>query len=286
MGFLEPYQELENKFAEFTGSKYAVSCNSGTSALHLALMALRVSKGDEVIIPDFTMAAVAFAVSYTGAKPIFGDVDLKTYGLLPSEVKRLRTKRTKAVIAVHTYGRLADIDGILKEAKGVPVIEDACEAQGAIYNSKAEMTCYSFYRNKIIRAEEGGMVTANKKCHIQRMRYLKNMCFGPKHNYYHKEVGYNYRMPNGQALMALQSLTNYPKELKRRQKREAELNKLYPMPKRNAVWFYEAFGAEEERKKPENRMPFKPISSFPMYGGKKGLKNSRLLSKKLTLIHI
>src|SRR5882724_8858611 len=141
---MELFQELENRYADFTGSRYAVSCNSGTSALHLALLALGIGPGDEVILPDYTMAACAFAVSYTGARPVFADVSLTDYNVLPDEIEKKITKRTKAIMVVHLYGRLADMAAIHRVAaryRNIPIIEDACEAHGAVYESKSAMVC-------------------------------------------------------------------------------------------------------------------------------------------------
>lgn len=176
---MQPYQQLELEYAKFDGSKYAVSCNSGTAALHLAMLSLGITAGDEVIIPDFTMAACGFAVSYCGATPIFVDCD----GTLCIDWKLIEkkiTKKTKAIMAVHIYGRLCNMKEILKIAKkhNLYVIEDACEAQGAVYKSKADITCYSFYENKIIHAEEGGICTTNSKKFADKMNYYKNMAFG------------------------------------------------------------------------------------------------------------
>lgn len=256
----EPYKELEEKYAAFVGSKYAVSTNSGTSALHLALLAVGVSKGDEVIIPDFTMAACGFSVSYCGAKPVFVDCD-DTLCIDPKLIEAKITKKTKAIMAVHIYGRLCNMKEILRIAKKhkLKVIEDACEAQGAVYESKADITVYSFYDNKIIHAEEGGICTTDNKKYADRINYLKNMAFGDKHDYFHEEIGYNYRMPNSQAKLALRSLKNYPKENKRRRKIEKAF---YGRNWLDAVWVipnFEGYG---------DRPFFKPLSSFPMYGGK------------------
>lgn len=264
------YKKLEEKYSKFVGSKYAVSCNSGTSALHLALLALGIGKGDEVIMPDFTMVACGFAVKYVGAKPVFVDC-ADDLNIDVTQIEKKITKKTKAIMAVHIYGRLCDMKTIHKIARKhkLKVIEDACEAQGAVYKSKADITCYSFYQNKIINAEEGGICTTNKKKYADRMNYLKNMAFGKKHDYFHKEIGFNYRMPDSQAKLALTSLSNIKKELNRRRLAEKELDKLFngkeKMPKRDVVWVYDV----KKKLKGKNTRPFfKPLSSMPMFGGK------------------
>lgn len=265
---IQPYQLLEKEYAKFTGSKYGVSCNSGTSALHLGLLALGIGSGDEVIIPDFTMAACGFAVSYCGAVPVFIDCD-DTLCIDTSLIEKKITKKTKAIMAVHIYGRLCNMKEILRIAKKyhLKVIEDACEAQGAVYKSKADITCYSFYENKIIHAEEGGMCTTDNKKYAERINYLKNMAFGGKHDYFHEEIGYNYRMPNSQAKLALDSLKDYPKENNRRRKMEKRFASLIgERPYRDAVWVLDTLYPLPN--KPYARPFFKPLSTFPMYGGK------------------
>lgn len=266
------YKELEKEYAKFVGSKYAVSCNSGTSALHLALMAVGVGKGDEVIIPDFTMAACGFAVEYCGAKPVFVDCD-DTLCMDWKLIEKKITKKTKAIMPVHIYGRLCNMKEILRIAKKhkLKVIEDACEAQGAVFASKADITCYSFYENKIIHAEEGGIATTDKLKYAKRMNYLKNMAFGDKHDYFHKEIGYNYRMANSQAQLALKSLFNFPAEYKRRRDVEKQLDVVIgsTLHYRDAVWVYDVLCDVSKKIKKENIRPFfKPLSSFPMWGGK------------------
>lgn len=288
---MEAYQELEKEWRRFAESSNAISCSSGTAALHLALLSLGIGPGDEVIIPDFTMAAVAFAVSYTGATPVFADVSLDHYGIETTQIEKLTTERTKAVIVVHTYGRIVPMEPILALAKklNIRVIEDACEAQGAIKASKADLTCYSFYRNKIVAAEEGGMITTEDKALAERIAYLKNMAFSPAHDYFHEEVGYNYRMPNEMAKMALVSLHLYPKNAKQRRKIERWYEERLPDPfsRRHAVWFYEYPGTREIIKKVKGaRLPFKPLSSFPVYEGGRGRPNARVLSENLILLPV
>lgn len=220
------------------------------------------------------MAACGFAVSYCGAKPVFVDCD-DTLCINWELIEEKITKKTKAIMAVHIYGRLCNMKEILKIAKRhkLKVIEDACEAQGAIYKSEADITCYSFYENKIIHAEEGGMATTDNKKYAERMNYLKNMAFGEKHDYFHEDIGYNYRMANSQAKLALASLKNYPKENARRIKIENELGN-WNWKRRDAIWVIDMVeDSEKNRDKvitgnKNARLFFKPLSTFPMYGGK------------------
>lgn len=289
---MEAYLELEQRYAEFTGTKYAVSCNSGTAALHLALLALGVGPGDEVILPDYTMAACAFAVSYCGAKPVFVDVSLTDYNILPEEIQKAITSRTKAIMVVDLYGRLCDMKEIHRIAwmHRIPIIEDACEAHGAVKKSLATMTCYSFYRNKIIHGEEGGMVTLNNLNLAREMNWYKNMCFGSQWKYHHTAIGYNYRMPNSQARLVLQSMDEYPENARKRKEIESwyaeALND--PRPPRDAVWFYDIRTKNKRvlREVPEARDGFSALSACPPYGGGFGLHNSKRLTRDVVLLPV
>lgn len=283
----EKYKELEEKYSEFIGHKYGVATNSGTSALHLALLAIGVKAGDEVIVPDFTMAACGFAVSYTGATPVFVDcaddlnIDVK-------KIERKITPNTKAIMAVHIYGRLCNMEKINEIAKkyNLFVIEDACEAQGAKVGN-ADISCFSFYKNKIISAEEGGIATTNNQAFADKMNYYKNMSFGKEHDYFHNEIGYNYRMPESQAELALKSLANFEKNFEKRKKIEEWYNKYVPEPMkifgdRDAVWVYDvAFSKNHKVVGKVNglRHFFKPLSSMPMWGGKCQNGNAEFYSK-------
>lgn len=269
-----PYQRLEEEYASFTGSKYSVSCSSGTAALHLALLALGIGNNDEVIVPDFTMAACGFAVSYVGAIPVFVDCD-NTLNIDTSLIESKITPKTKAIMAVHIYGRLCNMEEIIRIADkyNLFIIEDACEAQGAVYDSRATITCYSFYKNKIIHAEEGGICTTNDSDLAERMNYLKNMAFSPNHDYFHKEIGYNYRISDAQALLALDSLKNYPKNNKKRQMIKKVYDKHFGWRHLNAIWVY-PIEVVEPHIVVENvvgtRYFFKPLSSMPMWNQKVG----------------
>lgn len=270
------YQELEKEYADFVGSKYAVAVSSGTAALHVALVALGIGEGDEVIVPDFTMAACGFAVAYTGAKVVTVDCN-EQYLIDPELIEAKITKKTKAIMPVHIYGRICDMQAIMKIAKkhNLKVIEDACEAQGAVYNSQADVTCYSFYRNKIIAAEEGGIVCTNDEKLAENIRDLKNMAFGDKHDYFHNRIGFNYRMSDGQAKLVLKSLKKYPENLQKRKDFEKAWQMLRPTLPRDAVWVYDFLCQDEYEKaqviKDLNvrritwRHFFKPLSTMPMF---------------------
>ncbi len=274
---MEAYKRLEKEFAAFTGRKYAVSCSSGTASLHLSLVGLGVGPGDEVIVPDFTMAACAFAVSYTGATPIFVDCD----DHLLIDVQKIEahiTPRTKAIMPVHVYGRMCDMRGIgeIASKHKLKIVEDACEVHGARIGP-ADISCFSFYRNKIVHAEEGGIIVTDNEELAESIRDLKSMAYGAEHNYFHKRIGYNYRMADAEAELALRSLAEVKENLKKRKEIESWYEELVPaeykMPAREVVWVYDLLhpdrdSAVENLKDKGARHFFKPMSSFPMYGGK------------------
>lgn len=272
------YNTLEKEFAKFVGTKYAVAVNTGTAALHLSLVALGVGKGDEVIVPDFTMAACGFAVSYTGAKVV--TVDCRSdYNIDPTLIEAKITKRTKAIMPVHIYGRLCDMKAIKRIARKhkLKIIEDASEAHGAARGGNSDALVFSLYKNKIIHAEEGGIICTNSKKLYDRLNYLKNMAFSHKHDYFHKEIGFNYRMPDGQAALALHSLMMYPINSKKR--------KLLDDGTHDALWVVDDLAKSEKERNhivksnPNTRYFFKPLSTMPMWKqkvGKNALKYSKL----------
>ena len=204
--------EFEKRFAEYSDCKYGVAVCNGTIALHLALLSLGIGKGDEVIIPNFTMIASAFAVCYTGAVPVFVDADKKTWNIDVSKIEEKITSRTKAIMPVHIFGKMCDMDAIIAIARkyNLYVLEDAAEAHGSEYKGKkagsfSSVSAFSFFANKNITTGEGGMVLTNDKAIYDRARYLKNVCFpldGPR-NYQHAHIGYNYRMSNVVAAIGL-----------------------------------------------------------------------------------
>lgn len=204
--------EFEESFAKYCDSKYGVAVCNGTVAIHLALAALGIGKGDEVIMPTFTMIATAFAVCYTGAKPVFVDSDSLTWNIDVNKISEKITKRTKAIIPVHLYGNPCDMDSITEIAKkySLYIIEDAAEAHGALYKGKkagsfSTIAAFSFFANKNITTGEGGMVVTNDPDLYTKCKYFKNMCFpvdAPR-VYSHANIGFNYRMSNIHAAIGL-----------------------------------------------------------------------------------
>ncbi len=193
-------EEFEKSFASFCETNFAVGVNNGTSALHLAMLALGVGDGDEVIIPSNTFIATAWGVSYTGATPVFIDCDKNTWQIDASKIEAAITGRTKAVIGVHLYGQPFDIDAVnsICEKHKLFFIEDAAQAQGAIYKGKrvggfGEMACFSFYPGKNLGATgEAGGITTNNADYYKHLQSLRN--HGSNTRYYHDEIGFNMRM--------------------------------------------------------------------------------------------
>jgi perosamine synthetase len=205
--------EFEKKFARFVGVKHAVAVSNGTVALHLALVAMGVGPGDEVIVPDLTFVATANTVAYTGAVPVMVDVLPDTWCIDPKAVEGAITKRTKAIIPVHLYGHPADMPAIMKIAKKhkLLVLEDAAEAHGAKVGGRkvggiGHAAIFSFYGNKIITTGEGGMVTTNDARLAARMKVLRNQGAHPTRRYWYTDLGFNYRLTNPQAALGLAQL--------------------------------------------------------------------------------
>jgi len=203
-------KSFEEEFAKFCGVRYGISTTSGTTALHLALACLGIKKGDEVIMPTFTMIATAYAVLYLGAKPVFIDSEDRTWNMDVSKVEEAINSKTKALLPVHIYGHPVDMDAVIRLSKkyGLFIIEDAAEAHGAEYKSRlcgsmGDMGCFSFYANKVITTGEGGMVITNSRKLAERARLLKDLSHSPKQRFLHIDLAYNYRMTNMQAAIGL-----------------------------------------------------------------------------------
>jgi dTDP-4-amino-4,6-dideoxygalactose transaminase len=191
---------FEEAFAAYVGAKHAIGVNTGTSALHLALICAGVGPGDEVITVPMTFIATSWAISYCGASPVFVDVDAVTYTMDPSQVEKKITPKTKAILPVHLYGQPADLKPLLEIGKrhGIPVIEDCAQAHGAKYYDRnvgtfSQSGCFSFYPGKNLGAYgEGGAVVTNDDALAARMRALRD--HAQEKRYHHQEIGFNYRM--------------------------------------------------------------------------------------------
>jgi perosamine synthetase len=201
---------FEAAFAEAVGCRYGVACSSGTAALHLALAAAGVKPGDEVLMPAFTMIATANAAALLGATPVFVDAEPDTWNLDVAQLEAKVTPRTRAIVPVHIYGHPCDMDGVGEVARrhGLAVIEDAAEAHGAMYRrrpvgSLGDAATFSFYGNKVLTTGEGGMLTTNDAAIAARARELRALCFSTERHFWHRSVGFNYRMTNLQAAVGL-----------------------------------------------------------------------------------
>jgi perosamine synthetase len=211
-----PYIEtFEKEFAQYLGVKHAISVNTGTAALHIALLAAGIKEGDEVIVPAFTMAASWMAIMYVGAKPIFVDVEEDIYTIDPELVEAAITGKTRAIMPVHIYGHPADMDPILALAKkhNLKVIEDAAEAHGATYKGRltgtiGNVNAFSFYANKIITTGEGGMVTTNSDEMASVARLMKDLSHSKAKRFIHDDLGYNYRLTSMQAALGSGQLSH------------------------------------------------------------------------------
>ena len=208
--------EFEEKFARKVGAKYGVAVTSGTAALHLALYTLGIGEKDEVIIPTFTMIATANAVRYCGAKPVLIDSEPYTWNIDVEKIEEKITSRTRAIMPIHTYGHPCDMDKILEIAQKYDlwVIEDAAEAHGAEYKGKkagsiGDCACFSFYANKIVTTGEGGIVTTNNREIYERARNLRGHAFSEERHFWHRLLGFNYRMTNLQAAIGLGQLEKF-----------------------------------------------------------------------------
>ena len=191
--------EFEEKFAEYIGTRHAIATSSGTTASHVALLCAGIGKDDEVITTPFSFAATANSILYAGGKPVFVDIDPKTYNINPEKIEEAVTDKTKAIMPVHLYGQPADMDQICKIAEDhdLKVIEDAAQAHGAIYHGRkvgsiGDMACFSFYPTKNITTGEGGIITTDDDAFDKDARAIR--AHGESERYEHVTLGYNFRM--------------------------------------------------------------------------------------------
>ena len=302
--------EFEEKFSNYNGMKYGISVSNGTTALHLALVALNIKEGDEVIIPNLTFIASANAVAYTGAKPVLVDVNKEDWNIDTSKIEEKITPKTKAIMPVHLYGKPCDMDQIIRIAKkhNLYVIEDCAEAPGAEYKggkigSFSDVSCFSFYGNKIITTGEGGMCLTNDEKLAERMTFLKNHGMSKEKKYWHPEIGFNYRMTNTQAAIGLAQLERIEEFIKKRRKNAELYDSILKNVKgitlskqksyaKDVCWLYsvlieDKFGLNRdelikllEKNGIESRPFFYPLSQMPPYKTSESFPVSEELSKK------
>jgi perosamine synthetase len=203
-------REFEEAFANLTGVKHAIATSNGTTALHAALLAHDIREGDEVITSPFTFIATGNSIRMVGAKPVFIDIDEKSFNINPELIENAITEKTRAIMPVHLYGKVAEMEKIMQLADkyNLAVIEDACQAHGATYNGKKAGSfatgCFSFYATKNMITGEGGMITTNDNQIAVKLRKLIN--HGSKKRYHHDSLGYNYRMTNISAAIGIVQL--------------------------------------------------------------------------------
>jgi dTDP-4-amino-4,6-dideoxygalactose transaminase len=225
---------FEEEFAAYCQARYGVGVNSGTSALHLALLAAGLGPGDEVVTIPFTFVATVAAVCYTGAKPVFVDIEPESFTMDVTQIEKAINKRTKAILPVHLYGQPADMDPILDIARRhkVKVIEDAAQAHGAEYKGKrvgslGDLGCFSFYPGKNLGAYgEGGMIVTNNPEYARTVRMLRD--WGQERKYYHDLKGYNYRLEGMQGAILRVKLRHLEAWIEARRKHAAQYNETLP----------------------------------------------------------
>ncbi|TVZ79667.1 DegT/DnrJ/EryC1/StrS aminotransferase family protein [Streptomyces sp. BK340] len=271
-------KRFERSFADYNGISHGVACSSGTAALTLALRALDIGPGDEVIVPEFTMIASAWAVTYTGATPVFVDC-ADDLNIDVSKIEEKITPRTKAVMPVHVYGRRCDMDAVMDLAHqyNLRVVEDSAEAHGI--RPVGDIACYSLYANKIITSGEGGICLTDDSRLADQLAHLRAMAFTKDHSFLHRKLAYNFRMTSMQAAVALAQVERIDDILARRREIESRYDQglkdvrgITLMPPRDVVWMYDIRAERREELRAylktegvETRLFFKPMSRQPGY---------------------
>ncbi|WP_370572429.1 DegT/DnrJ/EryC1/StrS family aminotransferase [Methanomethylovorans sp.] len=252
--------QFEQAFAEYVGVGHAVALNSGTAALHVALMAHGIGKGDEVITSPFSFVATANSIVYTGAKPVFADIEPDTYNISPDQVHEMITSRTKAIMPVHLYGHAADMGAIMEIAEdhNLLVIEDACQAHGATYKGKKVGSfgtgAFSFYPTKNMTTSEGGIITTDDPDIAARSRMLR--AHGSKQRYLHEMIGYNFRMTDISAAIGIVQMGRLPEFTEKRRQNARKLsnglkdtkNIILPVEKENCSHVYHQYTIRTPRR--------------------------------------
>ncbi len=220
--------KLEERFAQLCGVKHAIATTSGTTALHVALLANGIGPGDEVITTPFTFIASVNSILFVGARPVFVDIDEATFNIDPAQIEKAITPRTKALLPVHLYGYVCDMDALqaIADRHGLKIIEDACQAVGATYHGRAAGSfgtgCFSLYATKNVMSGEGGMITTGDDAVAEQCRMMRN--HGMKRRYYHDMLGYNFRMSDLHAAIGLAQMDRLPEFAEKRKANAAFLN--------------------------------------------------------------
>lgn len=304
---------FENMFSEYTHGNEAIAVSNGTVAIHLALVALGVGRGDEVIVPDFTFAASINAILHAGATPVLVDVDIETWTIDVGEIEKSLTDRTKAIMPVHLYGHPCDMDPIMNIARAhnLFVIEDCAEAVGSYYCDKhvgtfGDAATFSFFGNKTITTGEGGMVLFRDKLIANTARMLRDHGMSPGKRYWHDVVGYNYRLTNMQAAIGVAQMeridyfVQHKRDLANAYHQALENIEEIRLPEeaewaKSSYWLYTILlnddvniGRDELIQRLlingiEARPVFYPMHVMPPYsqfGGERPLKNTEIISRR------
>ncbi len=285
-------KDFEDAFAEYIGINFATTASNGTTALHLAMLALGILPGDEVLVPTFTYIASVNAITYTGGKAVFVDSKKDTWQIDPEDIKRKITPRTKAIIAVHVYGHPCDMDPIIDIAKehNLFVVEDSAEAFGSKYKGRytgtiGDIGVFSFFGNKTITSGEGGMLTSNNHTLISRAFRYKGQGLALGREYWHDIIGYNYRMTNISAAIGLAQLEQADEFISKKQQialwYNEGLNDVPVIPHKpvgdvfHTYWMYsilvDDFAKRDNLRKYlretgiDTRPAFFPVHTMPMY---------------------
>ena len=307
----EYLERFEIDFAKFCQCDYGVAVSNGTAALHLALLALDIGPGDEVIIPDLTFAATANAVLHSNARPVIVDIEEDSWCIDPKSIERAISSKTKAIIPVHLYGQPCNMGEIMSIAKrnNLFVIEDCAEAHGATFEGQkvgsfGDIGCFSFYGNKVITTGEGGMCVTNSVKLREKMILFKNHGMDKEKRYWHEVIGYNYRMTNIQAALGVAQLERIDNILSNRRQyetayREAFLNHdvLFQkdIPGRNRITWLTSLLLNSEHDKDvlfeilknngiDARQFFYPLSEMPIY--REYVHKEVIISKKISKLGI
>ena len=293
-------ERLESGLCNQTGRKHAFAVSNGSAALELAVKALGIKPGDEVIMPSFTIISCALAVIRANASPVYVDADPQTWNMKVEDIEALITKKTKAIMAVHIYGLTVDMDPLLEIAKkhNLKVIEDAAEVIGQTYKGKpcgsfGDISTFSFYPNKHITTGEGGMVLADDPEVADRCKSMRNLCFGKNDRFIHEDKGWNFRMSNLQAAVGVAQLERLPQTIKKKREiGEAYQDKLavvenftLPLPRteycENIYWVFGVVSKDPKRnaKYWMHRLAEKGIGTRPFFYP---MHLQRCLSRKTT----
>jgi perosamine synthetase len=247
---------FEKEFSAYLGLKHGIALCNGTAALETAVAAAGIGKGDEVIMPTFTIISCAIGILRLGGKPVLVDSEPETWNMDTGQIEVKITKKTRAVMPVHIYGHPVDMGPVMALAKkyNLKVIEDAAEVHGAEYKGQkaggiGDIGCFSFYANKIVTSGEGGMVVTGNEEMASKAAAYRNLCFKPEKRFYHTELGYNFRMTNLQAALALAQLEKIDEHIKIKRQNAADYTQMLadiasiklPVEKewaKNVYWMY------------------------------------------------